>query len=66
MLHGVELFFVKFILHFHALSVCLMHDARTMFMSHIVVGTAFKTTAGELPADQCPPAGYDSVMGEVT
>jgi hypothetical protein len=37
---------------------------RVMFLANIVVGRAFKTEEGSITTP-CPPAGYDSVMGEV-
>lgn len=39
---------------------------RCMFMASVAVGKAFKTTEGILDSSQCPPPGYDSVVGEVS
>lgn len=36
-----------------------------MFVASVAVGRAFKTQMGQLSADECPPRGYDSVVGEV-
>lgn len=36
-----------------------------MFLSSVTVGRAFITHQGKLPPDQCPPPGFDSVVGEV-
>jgi hypothetical protein len=38
---------------------------RVMFLANIVVGQAYKTEEGFIHTP-CPPAGYDSVMGEVS
>lgn len=34
-------------------------------MASVAVGKPFFTTEGQLPPEYCPPAGYDSVIGEV-
>ena len=33
-------------------------------MCNVVIGTPFITQEGFLPPEQCPPEGYDSVVGE--
>ncbi|CAM9324087.1 unnamed protein product, partial [Choristocarpus tenellus] len=38
---------------------------RCMFMCTVVSGKAYKTKSGSLPDTECPPQGYDSVVGEV-
>eukprot|EP00904_Undaria_pinnatifida_P004166 jgi/Undpi1/13750/HiC_scaffold_9.g03403.m1 len=38
---------------------------RCMFTASVVVGRPFNTTEARLPADMCPPQGYDAVVGEV-
>ena len=37
---------------------------RCMFLCSVAVGNAYHTKEGRLEAAQCPPAGYDSVIGE--
>ncbi|CAN0183221.1 unnamed protein product [Ectocarpus sp. 12 AP-2014] len=37
---------------------------RCMFLSSVTVGRAFNTYEGKLPPEQCPPLGFDSVVGE--
>lgn len=38
---------------------------RSMFLCNVAIGKSFNTQLGELPANQCPPPGFDSVVGEV-
>jgi len=35
-----------------------------MFLCNVAIGKPYKTQQGLLPADKCPPTGYDSVVGE--
>lgn len=37
-----------------------------MITASVAVGKAYKTKEGKLPADMCPPQGYNAVFGEVT
>jgi hypothetical protein len=37
---------------------------RAMFLCNVVVGKAFVTRDGTLPSQDCPPRGFDSVVGE--
>lgn len=37
---------------------------RCMFLCTVAVGKPFRTQEGTLPAESCPPVGFDSVMGE--
>ncbi|CBJ32325.1 conserved unknown protein [Ectocarpus siliculosus] len=39
-------------------------ELRCMFVASVALGNTFKTTSARLPADQCPPPGYHSVVGE--
>ncbi|KNC85919.1 hypothetical protein, variant [Sphaeroforma arctica JP610] len=38
---------------------------RCMFLCKVAAGKTYKIQLGNLPADQCPPPGYDSVVGDV-
>ncbi|CBN80081.1 conserved unknown protein [Ectocarpus siliculosus] len=38
---------------------------RCMFVANVTAGNAYLTQQGSLGQDMCPPAGYDSVVGEV-
>ncbi|CAM9472315.1 unnamed protein product [Ectocarpus sp. 13 AM-2016] len=38
---------------------------RCMFVANVAAGKAFKTHRTSLQQNECPPAGYDSVVGEV-
>ncbi|CBJ32324.1 conserved unknown protein [Ectocarpus siliculosus] len=40
-------------------------ELRCMFVANVAVGRTFKTKSTSLPANQCPPPGYQSVVGEV-
>ena len=37
---------------------------RAMFLCNVVVGKPFVTRDGSLPSQDCPPRGFDSVVGE--
>lgn len=39
---------------------------RCMFICNVAVGRAYCTTELQIPPEQCPPPGYDSVVGEVS
>lgn len=38
---------------------------RCMFIANVTAGNAYLTQQASLGKDKCPPAGYDSVVGEV-
>ncbi|CAM9168974.1 unnamed protein product [Ectocarpus sp. 8 AP-2014] len=40
-------------------------ELRCMFVANVAVGRTFETKSTRLPANQCPPPGYQSVVGEV-
>eukprot|EP01036_Dinobryon_divergens_P016282 gene16282-22067_t len=34
-----------------------------MFLCNVAVGHSYETLKGLMPAEQCPPDGYDSITG---
>ncbi|CAN0163900.1 unnamed protein product [Ectocarpus sp. 12 AP-2014] len=48
-----------------AKKVGIASELRCMFVASVAVGRTFKTNSTRLPANQCPPPGYQSVVGEV-
>ncbi|CAM9441584.1 unnamed protein product [Ectocarpus fasciculatus] len=40
-------------------------ELRCMFVASVALGNPFKTKRTGLPPDECPPSGYQSVVGEV-
>ncbi|CAN0439786.1 unnamed protein product, partial [Ectocarpus sp. 12 AP-2014] len=48
-----------------AKKISIASELRCMFVASVAVGRTFKTKSTRLPANQCPPPGYQSVVGEV-
>ncbi|CAM9505830.1 unnamed protein product [Ectocarpus sp. 4 AP-2014] len=48
-----------------AKKIGIASELRCMFVASVAVGRAFKTESTRFPANQYPPPGYQSVVGEV-